>query len=181
LKVYLDAPHALIREGLTLLLEQRHEMTSEALAEVAIKDLSRYRFPYPPPPSLPTLALLCNDDEQSAPEILRIGYRGYLRCGDGRACLEQALQALLRGENWAERSVIADVLYRQNKPSLTHREKEVYTLTLQGPSNQEIAESLELSVHTVKVHVSKLLQKLQAKSRRELIIQTKAVFDNPLE
>ena len=49
----------------------------------------------------------------------------------------------------------------------TEREAEVAELVARGRSNADIAESLNLSVFTVKNHVSSILMKLQAQSRTE--------------
>lgn len=172
MRVFVDSPHRLIQESLVAMIGQRHEVVEEAGAEIAVKDLCSYTFPYPDPPSLPTLALICSQrQEVIATEILRVGYRGYLRVEEGEQQLERALQALLRGENWAERHVIAALFDQRHLPSLTHRENEIYTLAISGLSNQEIAQRLGLSVNTIKVYVSKFLQKTQAKTRRELIIR----------
>ena len=52
---------------------------------------------------------------------------------------------------------------------LTEREMEVLNLVVQGKSNQQIAESMFLSLATVKAHISKILSKLQVSSRAEAI------------
>jgi LuxR family maltose regulon positive regulatory protein len=49
--------------------------------------------------------------------------------------------------------------------SLTRREQEVLRLLAAGASNQEIAQTLVISLDTVKKHVSNLLGKLGASSR----------------
>ena len=51
---------------------------------------------------------------------------------------------------------------------LTNREFEVIKLITEGKSNKEIADQLNLSVHTVKTHVHNILQKLGLKRRGEL-------------
>jgi DNA-binding NarL/FixJ family response regulator len=53
---------------------------------------------------------------------------------------------------------------------VTDREREVLTLIAHGLSNMEIAGRLTLSVATVKTHVSRLLSKLQARDRAQLVI-----------
>ena len=52
---------------------------------------------------------------------------------------------------------------------LTIREQQTHQLILKGFSNQGIANELELSINTVKTHVSKVLQKTGSKNRIELI------------
>ena len=50
---------------------------------------------------------------------------------------------------------------------LTAREQEILSLIADGSSNQEIADTLHLSLHTVKSHVKNILGKLQVKSRHQ--------------
>jgi len=53
--------------------------------------------------------------------------------------------------------------------SLTQREAEVLTLVVQGLTNAQIAETLSLTLSTVKGHVSRILEKLGLKNRAQLI------------
>jgi DNA-binding NarL/FixJ family response regulator len=53
---------------------------------------------------------------------------------------------------------------------ITEREREVLTLVGRGLTNTEIAERLYISVATAKVHVSRLLTKLDARDRVQLVI-----------
>jgi LuxR family maltose regulon positive regulatory protein len=58
--------------------------------------------------------------------------------------------------------------------SLTRREQEVLCLLAKGASNQEIAQTLVISLDTAKKHVSRLLGKLGASSRTQAIAQARA-------
>ncbi|MCS7484552.1 response regulator [Umezawaea endophytica] len=55
-------------------------------------------------------------------------------------------------------------------PGVTEREREVLVLIAKGLSNQEITEHLHLSTGTVKTHIGRLLHKLQARDRAQLVI-----------
>jgi DNA-binding NarL/FixJ family response regulator len=59
---------------------------------------------------------------------------------------------------------------RRTLDGVTDREREVLTLVARGLSNVEIAERLQLSVATAKTHVSRLLTKLAARDRAQLVI-----------
>jgi DNA-binding NarL/FixJ family response regulator len=53
---------------------------------------------------------------------------------------------------------------------LTERETEVLRLAAQGLTNDEIAQRLFLSPLTAKTHVSRIMQKLHARDRAQLVV-----------
>jgi len=53
---------------------------------------------------------------------------------------------------------------------LTEREREVLSLVAQGLSNAELAETLHVSLPTAKTHVSRILTKLGARDRTQLVV-----------
>ena len=55
--------------------------------------------------------------------------------------------------------------------SLTEREMEIFSLILQGMSNQQISESLHISMGTVKAHIHNIFQKAEVSHRYELLRQ----------
>jgi DNA-binding NarL/FixJ family response regulator len=53
---------------------------------------------------------------------------------------------------------------------LTPREREVLALVAEGLTNAEIAQTLQLSPLTAKTHVSRILMKLGARDRVQLVV-----------
>ena len=56
---------------------------------------------------------------------------------------------------------------------ITDREFEVLELLAAGRSNKEIADKLAVSINTVKTHVSRLFEKLEASRRTEAILRAR--------
>jgi DNA-binding NarL/FixJ family response regulator len=82
------------------------------------------------------------------------------------------------------RRLIADIAGRRQPGSthfvldpLTEREREVLAIAGSGLSNQDIASSLHLSPLTAKNHVARIMTKLNAHDRAQLVI---AVYESGL-
>lgn len=56
---------------------------------------------------------------------------------------------------------------------ISPREREVLELLAAGLSNKEIAERLHVSPHTIKTHVARLYEKLDARRRTEAILKAR--------
>ena len=68
--------------------------------------------------------------------------------------------------------------FEPNLPALaalgiTRREHEVLQLVASGQSNKEIARRLSVSPHTVKTHVGRLYEKLQAARRTDAVLRAR--------
>ncbi|GFH37357.1 response regulator [Streptomyces pacificus] len=62
------------------------------------------------------------------------------------------------------------LLSRPETPDLTARETEVLLLVARGYSNDDIAERLTITDHTVKTHINRLFAKLGARDRAQAVI-----------
>ena len=70
--------------------------------------------------------------------------------------------------------MVDEPMYNANKiERLTSREKEVLDMVVSGLTNKEIAKSLYLSEHTIKKHITNILDKLDMRNRKDLIIYVK--------
>ncbi len=103
-------------------------------------------------------------------QALRRGAMGYLTKD---ASGEQVLDAILtvhRGSRYLPRGVRDRLAERIPGAELTPREHEVLTLIAQGCSNRQVAERLNIAEKTVRIHVSSLLDKLDARDRTQAAI-----------
>jgi DNA-binding NarL/FixJ family response regulator len=115
-------------------------------------------------------------------QALRAGASGFLVKDTEPAELLQAIRVVARGEALLSPSVtrrlITDVARRpeprpasgQVLSALTDREREVMALVAEGMSNDEIAARLFLSPLTSKTHVSRIMTKLNARDRAQLVV-----------
>ena len=55
--------------------------------------------------------------------------------------------------------------------SLTSKEKAVTYCLAEGLSNQEIAEKLHISIHTVKAHLESIYEKLEVNNRLQAVMR----------
>lgn len=73
----------------------------------------------------------------------------------------------------SEKSEIATA--GDHREALSEREMDVLLLMAEGLSNQEIADRLFISIHTVKTHSSNLFSKLHVKRRTQAIRKSKQI------
>jgi DNA-binding NarL/FixJ family response regulator len=114
---------------------------------------------------------------------LDAGASGFLLKGGEPADLVQAIRVVAGGEALLAPSVtrrLIDTYVSRPRTStktepeglseLTTREREVLGLIARGLTNAEIAEALHLSPLTAKTHVSRILMKLGARDRVQLVV-----------
>jgi ATP/maltotriose-dependent transcriptional regulator MalT len=64
---------------------------------------------------------------------------------------------------------------------LSVRENEIFELIVASKSNQEIANQLNISLNTVKYHIKNMYEKLQVKSRKEVLFIAKSNLKQEFE
>ncbi|MEV5408229.1 response regulator transcription factor [Thermopolyspora sp. NPDC052614] len=112
---------------------------------------------------------------------LRAGAGGFLVKDTEPDELIHAVRVVARGDALISPSVtrrlIAEFAGRVKRPepgpefnALTEREREVLALVAGGLSNDEIAAKLVVSPATVKTHVSRIMTKLRARDRAQLVV-----------
>ncbi|SDN73030.1 response regulator transcription factor [Alkalicoccus daliensis] len=132
-------------------------------------------------PEINILMLTTFNDDQYALEALKGGARGYMLKDADAAELIRAIRTCHDGGLLLESHVAAKVLpvlmeTQMEKapvpidPVLTAREIAIIRAVGEGRNNKEIAETLFLSVGTVKNHISIILDKLELRDRTQLAI-----------
>src|SRR5713101_118486 len=124
---------------------------------------------------LPLTAILIvtlSEDPDYLLEALRAGAAGYVLKDASRREVVAAVRQVLSGESPLDPKLAAQLIRRlahQTPPKdqlakhgdeLTQRELDVLRLVAEGKTNAEIAQSLFVSVGTVKVHVERIINKL---------------------
>jgi DNA-binding NarL/FixJ family response regulator len=131
-------------------------------------------------PSCRVLMLTTFDEDENVYAALRAGASGFLVKDMALDEILAAIRVVAAGDALlaptVTRRVIAGFVDRRGpaplRPALgiTEREHQVLTLIGKGRSNSEIATELYISVATAKAHVARLLTKLDARDRVQLVI-----------
>jgi DNA-binding NarL/FixJ family response regulator len=177
IRVLLADDQALIRAGFRVLLEADPELevVGEAVdgrqavdlahrerADVVLMDIRM-----PEMDGLEATKLIAADEDLAGVKVIilttfetdeyvfqaiRAGASGFLVKDTEPADLLQAIRVVARGD------------------ALTDREREVLALVATGLSNEEVATRLYLSPLTAKTHVSRIMTKLSARDRAQLVV-----------
>ncbi len=127
---------------------------------------------------LPDLAVVILTTPQSTEAMLPVleaGARGYLSVNLSSQEFVQSLRMLARGDIVVSQEMadgvkaeLADQVMK-SKDDVSGREREVLQLVCRGATNREIAKSLIVSEHTVKVHLRNILNKLNLRNRQQVV------------
>ncbi|SOE01479.1 response regulator [Blastococcus haudaquaticus] len=125
------------------------------------------------------LALTTFDDDELVFGALRAGASGFLLKDAEPEALRSAVRAAAAGEAVLDpavtRSVLAAALHAPPPTDssllqhLTDREREVLVAVAKGLSNDEIGRELHMSPATARTHVGRVLTKLAARDRAQLV------------
>ncbi|MEU1150567.1 response regulator [Streptomyces sp. NPDC005863] len=128
------------------------------------------------------LVLTTYDTDEHVVDALRAGASGFLVKDTRPAELLDAIRTVAAGDALLSPGptarLIARVLrgpdtgepVRGGPEGLSERERQVLRLVARGLNNQEIADTLGLSPLTAKTHVSRIMGKLNARDRAQLVI-----------
>jgi two-component system response regulator NreC len=127
-------------------------------------------------PGVKVLVLSMQDDPRYVREAFDAGASGYVLKEAADTEVVAAVKAVAAGESYVHptlgaKLVAADAEERRRaeRDPLSEREREVLRLLTLGHTNQEIAKMLYISVRTAETHRAHIMQKLQLRSRAELV------------
>ena len=123
------------------------------------------------------LVLTMYSEEQYLMQVLRRGGNGYVLKRSADTELMQAIRTVHAGGIFLYPSAARLLLDDRDSDGgenaglelLTEREREVLKLTVEGYTNQEIANRLIISVKTVDTYRSRIMEKLNLRHRSELV------------
>ncbi|MFI7128083.1 response regulator [Nonomuraea sp. NPDC050153] len=191
LKVLIDATPGLATvgeagTGAEAVLLARRQRPDVVLMDVRMPDMdgieaTRRICADPDSAGIRVLILTTFDQDEYVYASLRAGASGFLVKSATATELLAAIRVIASGEALlaptVTRRLIAEFLrgphpapVLRDLSDITQREREVLTLVGKGMSNSEIAEHLHLTVGTVKTHISRLLAKLRARDRAQLVV-----------
>lgn len=105
--------------------------------------------------------------EEDVHRAVQAGVSGYLPKSAEPSELVQAIRAIYNGERYLPASIDAALQKRSARVELSQREQEVLAGIVRGRSNKEIAAELGISENTVKVHATRVFEKLGVADRLE--------------
>jgi NarL family two-component system response regulator LiaR len=197
IQVMIVDDHAIVREGLRMLLDEETDievigeasngkeavLRAEKLQpQVILMDLvmpemdgiAATQAIRQKSPHCQVLVLTSFAEDQRVPDAIQAGAIGYLLKDVLKGDLLSAIHAAVRGEPTLHPEAQRQLMRQMTQPppqnlldALTEREMDVLRLIAQGQSNKEIAASLHLTEGTVKGYVSTILGKLQVADRTQ--------------
>ncbi len=126
------------------------------------------------------LIFTAHDDDRYVFPLLDAGANGYVLKTTGQRDLIKAIRDVYQGQTALHPEIARRVVERLTQKdkyvgegmveALTEREMEVLEAVARGWSNREVSEALDISPHTVQVHLSNVFGKLGVKTRTEAVL-----------
>ena len=170
--------------GIEAVEAAREHKPDVAIVDIAMKELNGIEATsqiLKHSPHTAVLILSMYSDERYVLRAVKAGARGYVLKNSAGEELIRAIHAVQSGTAFfspAVSRIFQDGFARLKDGSevndryelLTNRERQVFQLLAEGNSNKEIANRLNLSLHTVETHRWRIMEKLDLHSTAELVL-----------
>lgn len=117
-------------------------------------------------PNVPLVVVTSSSASEFEERCIEAGADAFIEKSDSPAQIIASLRSLLVTE---EDAAIEDAATPSGPTKLSKRQKQLILMLDQGLSNRDIAEKLEISEHTVKVHFWRLFRRLGVNSRTQAL------------
>jgi len=184
--------HFATRLGLSVPINAEKDMTVVAEAGTGGKAVAQFRehrpdvvlmdYDLPDQNGVQTLSIIRNEfpdarvlmltileGEEDIYRAVSAGARGYLTKSSECEQVLAAIRALAVGETYFPPEIIAKIKAREKRKPLTERELEILRLLVRGHSTKEIVDLMKLSMGTIRLHISIILEKLGAFDRTNAV------------
>ncbi|MCX8018470.1 MAG: response regulator transcription factor [Rhodocyclaceae bacterium] len=127
-------------------------------------------------PHIPVVVLSAMDDGETVMRAVRQGAAGFVSKASPTSTLLGALREVLAGEIWLPPEYREQSGKRRRAKTvaerygLTKSQARVLELLAEGKTNREIAEMLEVTEGTVKIHVSAIFKALNVSNRSQALL-----------
>lgn len=136
-------------------------------------------------PALPILVISAWSSRETLLSALRAGATGYVLKERDDLEVSLSIRSILRGgapiDPFIARQIILELPSSDATPprpssgTLSNREHQILSLVADGLSNREIAETVNLSRHTVECHIKHIYRKLAVSSRTRAINEARSL------
>ncbi len=115
-------------------------------------------------PTLTIVVISSLDYETNIRNIMNLGVNGFISKASPKIKMCEALNSILQGE-----IIVEPELPETQSVVLSNRQQQTLNFMAQGKTNKEIARALNISPHTAKEYVSKILELLDAENRTQAV------------
>ena len=138
-------------------------------------------------PNVKFVILTSHLNEHVISKAMKMGIYGYILKDVNSEFLDMIVKSVSKGAMWLDKKAVQilrelnpNVIpntqisrsnFKQTHANLTAREYEVLKLVVDGKSNQQIAQELNISEHTSKAHVCNIIQKLVVDDRTQAAVK----------
>jgi DNA-binding NarL/FixJ family response regulator len=184
--------HPLLREGIATIINSQPDMTLISQASTGTEGIQQYRNHQPDVtlmdlrlpdlsgidamiairtefPEARIIMLTTFEGDVEIQRALEAGARGYLSKNMPPNDLVQVIRQVHAGKKRIPAEIAAQLAEHMSDDSLTAREVEVLQHVAGGNRNRDIADILNISEETVKVHIKHIMDKLGAKDRTQAV------------
>jgi DNA-binding NarL/FixJ family response regulator len=91
--------------------------------------------------------------------------------GINKALMQLLMEKVSPSDIETQKSSLEERIVTKQLSGLTERELDVLELIVHGKSNKDIADTLNITIHTVKIHVGNIIQKMGVEDRTQAAIK----------